>query len=69
MLRELSRWVAAFAGAGGDDRDAGDRFDRSDRAGPPGALLSAMLGRLRDAAARTGAQARRTGQAALPVVL
>lgn len=60
MVRELSRWVGAVLGARGDSQpDYEDRFDRSDRFGSPGVLLSTVLGRLRDAASRTGAQARR----------
>ncbi len=57
MLRELMAWAAALvAGRGGE---AGkDRFDRADRAAAPGALLPAVLLRLRDAALRTGSQAR-----------
>jgi len=57
MLRELMAWAAALvAGRGGEAGE--DRFDRADRAAPPGALLPAVLLRLRDAALRTGSQAR-----------
>ena len=61
MLRELSRWVGAVLGAREDSPgDYEDRLDRRRPFGPPGVLLSAVLGRLRDAASRTGAQARRS---------